>query len=63
MTTILKIQAPRFGAHVRIRHSETTGTFAGLTDRKNGHVRTARGLRTYPLSDIIEIQAPAGGER
>jgi hypothetical protein len=63
VTTILKIQSPRFGACVRIRHTNKEGVFKGMADRKHGHVQVGTGLRTYPVSDIIEIQAPAGGER
>jgi hypothetical protein len=53
----------RFGAYVRIRHTDKEGVFKGMADRKHAHVRVGDGLRTYPVSDIIEIQAPAGGER
>ena len=63
MTSILKIHPPRFGAYVRIRHTDKEGVFKGMADRKHGHVQVGTGLRTIPLCDIIEIQAPAGGER
>lgn len=58
MTTTL-----RHGAFVRIRHTDKEGVFKGLADRKNGIVQIGAARRVYSLTDIIEIQAPAGGAR
>ena len=58
MTTSL-----RHGAYVRIRHTDKEGVFKGLADREHGHVHVGNHRGTYPLADLIEIQAPAGGGR
>ena len=65
MTTILKIQAPRNGTPVRftLDGKTWTGEFAGVLDRTFGRVRVGHRIRFPALCDIIEIQAPAGGER
>ena len=55
----------RHGAPVRaiVDGKERIGEFGGKSNNTYGLVRIGHRVRTVLLSDIIEIQAPAGGER
>ena len=46
---------PRFGAPVRVTSTGLSGTFAGIADRKHGRVRIGHTLKTYVLSDIVQL--------